>query len=345
MTDCIQIVEQGTELAEELLRFVENCSWDEAKEHIAQNIREWTFTDWETMFAAIRDGKIVGMASVMKTDYYPLPEVFPWVSCIFVSEEYRGQRISGELIACANRYLKEHGFHRSYIPSAFTGLYEHYGYRYLRDIVNYGGGIDRLYIKELGEENDSTERNDAGDEKMIEAARTYVKRLFQNNSGGHDAEHTMRVYRNALLIAGQEPDCDLEIVSMAALLHDADDHKLFDTRNNANARSFLEEQNVDPNKAERIIAAINAVSFSQNRGKKPETLEGKIVQDADRLDAIGAVGIARTFAFGGEHGRSLDASIQHFYDKLLLLKDEMNTKSGQELAEDRHFFMVRFLEE
>ncbi|MBR3741959.1 MAG: HD domain-containing protein [Clostridia bacterium] len=180
---------------------------------------------------------------------------------------------------------------------------------------------------------------------MIEAAIAYVKRLFQNNAGGHDAEHTLRVYRNALLIARQEPGCDLEIVSLAALLHDADDHKLFDTRNNANARSFLEEQNMPPDKVERIIAAINAVSFSQNRGKKPETLEGKIVQDADRLDAIGAVGIARTFAFGGEHGRSLDASIQHFYDKLLLLKDEMNTKSGRELAEDRHSFMVRFLEE
>ena len=158
MTDCIQIVERGAGLAEELLRFVENCSWDEAKDHIARNIREWAFTDWETMFAAIRDGKIVGMASVMKTDYYPLPEVFPWVSCIFVSEEYRGQRISGELIACANRYLMEQGFDRSYIPSEFTGLYEHYGYRYVRDIVNYGGGIDRLYVKELGEENDSTER-------------------------------------------------------------------------------------------------------------------------------------------------------------------------------------------
>lgn len=162
MTDCIQIVEQGTELAEELLRFVESCSWDEAKEHIARNIREWVFTDWETMFAAVRDGKIVGMASVMKTDYYPLPEVFPWVSCIFVSEEYRGQRISGELIACANRYLQAHGFDRSYIPSEFTGLYEHYGYRYLRDIVNYGGGIDRLYVKELGEENDSTDRHISG---------------------------------------------------------------------------------------------------------------------------------------------------------------------------------------
>ena len=96
-------------------------------------------------------------------------------------------------------------------------------------------------------------------------------------------------------------------------------------------------------KTEEIIAAINSVSFSQNRGKRPETLEGKIVQDADRLDAIGAVGIARTFAFGGEHGRSLDSSILHFHEKLLLLKDEMNTETARQMAEERHAFMLEFL--
>ena len=160
----------------------------------------------------------------------------------------------------------------------------------------------------------------------IEAAIAYIEQLFQNNAGGHDAAHTLRVYQNALRIAQSEPDCDLEIVSLAALLHDADDHKLFHTENNANARSFLEEHKVK--KIEEIITAINSVSFSQNRGKRPGTLEGKIVQDADRLDAIGAVGIARTFAFGGEHGRNLDSSIQHFHDKLLLLKDEMNTAAA-----------------
>ena len=147
----IEKVERGSELAEELLRFVEQCSWIEARDHIAQMIREWVFTDWETMFAAVSDGNIVGMASVMKTDYYPIPEVFPWVSCIFVTEKFRGRRISGELIACANRYLKQLGFARSYIPSEFSGLYEHYGYEYLRDIVNYGGGTDRLYAKDLSD--------------------------------------------------------------------------------------------------------------------------------------------------------------------------------------------------
>lgn len=177
----------------------------------------------------------------------------------------------------------------------------------------------------------------------IEAAIAYIEQLFQNNAGGHDAAHTLRVYQNALRIAQSEPDCDLEIVSLAALLHDADDHKLFHTGNNANARSFLEEHKVK--KIEEIITAINSVSFSQNRGKRPGTLEGKIVQDADRLDAIGAVGIARTFAFGGEHGRNLDSSIQHFHDKLLLLKDEMNTAAARRLAEERHTYMIGFLEE
>ena len=179
----------------------------------------------------------------------------------------------------------------------------------------------------------------------VEAAMEYVQMLFWNNSGGHDADHTMRVYRNALLIAGREADCDIETVSLASLLHDADDHKLFHTKDNANARSFLMRQNISPEKTERIIAAINSVSFSRNRGKQPETLEGKIVQDADRLDAIGAIGIARTFAYGGEHGRSLDSSIRHFHDKLLLLKDGMNTKTGREMAEERHAYIVDFLEE
>ena len=145
----IQKVDKGTDLANMLLSYVEKCSWNDAKEHIAEMIRAWKFTDWETMFAAIHDGKIVGMASAMKTDYYPLPDIHPWVSCIFVSEEYRGRKISGELIAYANQYLKRHGFSRSYIPSEFFGLYERYGYTYLRDIVNYGGGTDHLFVKEL----------------------------------------------------------------------------------------------------------------------------------------------------------------------------------------------------
>jgi len=181
--------------------------------------------------------------------------------------------------------------------------------------------------------------------KAIEAATEYVEDLFRNDFGGHDAAHTLRVYRNAMRIADKEKHCDREIVALAALLHDADDHKLFHTENNANARRFLESQGVDPERIERICKAINSVSFSQNRGKRPDSLEGEIVQDADRLDAIGAIGIARTFAFGGEHGRSLDDSIRHFHDKLLLLKEELNTEAARAEAEERHQFMLTFLDE
>ncbi len=182
-------------------------------------------------------------------------------------------------------------------------------------------------------------------ELLIKDAIEYVKTLFADDSGGHDAGHTLRVYKNAMMIAEKEPGCDKEIVALAALLHDADDHKLFNTENNANARSFLENHQLEAEKIEVICTAINSVSFSQNRGRRPETLEGKIVQDADRLDAIGAIGIARTFAFGGEHKRTLESSIQHFYDKLLLLKDEMNTGTAKELADERHEFMKAFLDE
>ena len=142
-------VDKGTKLADMLLTYVESCSWDEAKDHIADVIRAWDFTDWETMFVAIIDGRIVGMASAAKTDYYPLPDVCPWVSSVFVSEEYRGRKISGDLIEYANRYLKEKGFDRSYIPSEHLGLYEHYSYTYVKDIVNYGGGTDHLFVKEF----------------------------------------------------------------------------------------------------------------------------------------------------------------------------------------------------
>ena len=147
----LQKVDKGTPLADELLHFIEDCSWLEVKEHLANLVRNWEFTDWETMFVAKADGKIIGMASAMKEDYYPLPEIFPWVSCVFVSEEYRGLRISGKLIDFANEYLKEQGFTRSYIPTPVenVGLYERYGYSFVKDIANYDDGWDLLYSKEI----------------------------------------------------------------------------------------------------------------------------------------------------------------------------------------------------
>ncbi len=182
-------------------------------------------------------------------------------------------------------------------------------------------------------------------EEIIHSAIDYIKDVFSNDFGGHDVEHSIRVYHNALQIANTEPTCNLFIVSLASLLHDVDDHKLFNTVNNANARSFLHKHQIDENVIDIICEVINGVSFSKNRGKLPSTIEGMIVQDADRLDAIGAVGIARTFAFGGEHKRKLTDTIQHFYDKLLLLKDEMNTSEGKKIAEYRHQIMVEYLKE
>lgn len=148
-TIVIKKVEKYSEPADKLIEFVENFSWEEVKEHTLWMLKNWNYSDWETMFAAMIDGQIVGMASIMKTDYYPLPEIYPWVSSVFVSEDYRGQRISGKLIDFANDYAKKCGFDRTYIPSEHIGLYEKYGYHYLKDITNYGGGVDRLYVKEL----------------------------------------------------------------------------------------------------------------------------------------------------------------------------------------------------
>ena len=172
----------------------------------------------------------------------------------------------------------------------------------------------------------------------------YITELFRGNSGGHDAEHTMRVYRNTMAIAGSEPGCDREIVALAALLHDADDRKLFPSKENENARAFLEGR-VPEDRIRKICACIETVSFSRNPDRAPESVEGKIVQDADRLDAMGAVGIARTFAYGGERGRPMRESVGHFHEKLLRLKDRMNTETGKRLAEKRHAYLEGFLNE
>ncbi|MBQ7545900.1 MAG: HD domain-containing protein [Clostridia bacterium] len=178
---------------------------------------------------------------------------------------------------------------------------------------------------------------------LTEKAIAYIGELFREDAGGHDAAHTLRVYRNALRIAASEPGCDMEIVSLAALLHDADDPKLFQTRDQENARSFLRENGVPQERIEQICVVIRGVSFSRNRDRIPATIEGRIVQDADRLDAMGAVGIARTFAYGGQHGRPLTDSVQHFYDKLLLLKDLMHTETAKAMAAERYAFLLSFL--
>ena len=177
----------------------------------------------------------------------------------------------------------------------------------------------------------------------IDAAVSYIRSLFRTDAGGHDIGHALRVWRTAMRIADTEPSCDREIVALAALLHDADDRKLFHTENNANARAFLQEIGMPEDRIGRICQVIGGVSFSRNGLRPPETLEGRIVQDADRLDAMGAVGIARTFAYGGQHGRPMEESLRHFYDKLLRLRDGMNTAAGKRMAGARHARLERFL--
>ncbi|MBE5904986.1 MAG: HD domain-containing protein [Pseudobutyrivibrio sp.] len=182
-------------------------------------------------------------------------------------------------------------------------------------------------------------------DEIIDRAIEYVSTLFKGNSDGHDVQHTLRVYKNVQLLLKSYPEADSFISLLSALLHDVDDHKLFKTENNFNARTFLKENGLSRELIDEICEVINSVSFSKNKGKTPRTLEGQIVQDADRLDAIGAIGIARTFAYGGRSGISLDDSIQHFYDKLLLLKDEMNTGAAIKIAVMRHEYMENFLKE
>lgn len=188
---------------------------------------------------------------------------------------------------------------------------------------------------------------------MIEKAIDYARGIFAGDSSGHDFDHTMRVYRMATRIAMEE-NADLQIVQLAALLHDVDDRKLSPEtcENKDNAVSFLKQNGVEEGKIRRIVQIISEISFSANKGV-PTTIEGKCVQDADRLDAIGAIGIGRAFAYGGSRGRAIHdptgadqtSTIQHFYDKLLLLKDLMNTATGRHLAQRRHSFMCVFLEQ
>ena len=201
---------------------------------------------------------------------------------------------------------------------------------------------------------------------VIDNTILFVKQKLENAEAGHDWFRIERVYKNALLIA-QHEDCDIEIVKLGALLHDIADSKFNDGDETVGpriAREFLVGQNVEKEKIEHVVNIIENISFKGgNFEKKFTSVELEIVQDADRLDAIGAIGIARTFNYGGFKNRQLynpnispkmnmtkeeyknsDApTLNHFYEKLLLLKDKMNTKTGKELAVNRHRFMENFL--
>ncbi len=203
-------------------------------------------------------------------------------------------------------------------------------------------------------------------EKIINNALEYVRGVFETDYSGHDFFHTFRVYKMATHIAIKE-EANLEIVQLAALLHDVDDIKLSpETHANKNkARSFLEINNIDKATIDLLCQIIDEISYRGIDSVCPKTLEGKCVQDADRLDAIGAIGIARAFAYGGNHSRAMydpdispklnmdaeeynnhiSTTINHFYEKLFNLKDLMNTKSAKAIAQNRETYMKEYISE
>ena len=202
---------------------------------------------------------------------------------------------------------------------------------------------------------------------MIEKTKEFVKEKLYGEGSGHDWFHIERVYNLSRYLAEKE-NADSFIVEMAALLHDIDDWKFSSNNDNnpTNTEVFLKKIQVNEEDLIKIIKIINTISFKGGVvDSSQETIEGKVVQDADRLDAIGAIGIARTFAYGGHKNRVIydpniepmnfttlaevknenNHTINHFYEKLLKLKDLMNTKSAKEIAEKRHKYMEEFLNE
>ena len=204
------------------------------------------------------------------------------------------------------------------------------------------------------------------DVNIISKTISFVKQKLENAEAGHDWSHIERVYKSALSIADNET-CDETVVKLGALLHDIADSKFNDgdeTVGPKTAREFLESLNVTEAVINHVVKIIENISYKGgNFDKEFSSIELEIVQDADRLDAMGAIGIARTFHYGGfknrplynpkiapklsmskeEYKNSEAPTLNHFYEKLLLLKDKMNTETGKNMAKDRHQFMVTFL--
>ena len=203
---------------------------------------------------------------------------------------------------------------------------------------------------------------------IIDKTCKFVEDKLSGDGSGHDWWHIFRVWTLAKKIAVEEK-AQVEIVELGALLHDIADWKFHDGDDSigpAIAREFLNNHNVETNLSDSVVEIISTVSYKGAGVATPmKTLEGKIVQDADRLDAIGAMGIARTFAYGGykhrpiyhpdekpvlhesyeDYKKNEGHTINHFYEKLLLLKERMNTNTGKRIAEGRHKFMQSFLDQ
>ena len=204
------------------------------------------------------------------------------------------------------------------------------------------------------------------DKTIVSDAVEFIKNIFIDDHSGHDTFHTLRVYKIATRIAERE-NADLTTVQLAALLHDVDDVKLSPetAANKDRAVAFLREHGVSEDRIKTICGIIDDVSFRGTDSVVPGTIEGKCVQDADRLDAIGAIGIARAFAYGGSHHRVMhdpeikpamhmtaeeyrnhvSTTINHFYEKLFLLRGLMNTGTAKEIAKQREDYMKAYISE
>ena len=205
-------------------------------------------------------------------------------------------------------------------------------------------------------------------ENLIENTIEFVKETLEGAEGGHDWFHIERVLKNSRLIA-QTEEADLQIVELGALLHDIADSKFHGGDESVGpkvATDFLKGQDVSGATIDHVVKIIENISFKGGKTERSfSSAELDIVQDADRLDALGAIGIARTFNYGGFKGRALydpdikpnlnmtkeeykasnAPTLNHFYEKLLLLKDRMNTQTGRRIAADRHAFMVKYLDQ
>lgn len=204
-------------------------------------------------------------------------------------------------------------------------------------------------------------------EAIIKKTAEFARKTLEGEGSGHDWWHVYRVWKNAIQI-GTAEKADLLIVQLGALLHDIADYKFYagdETIGPKRSREWLEHFDLKTEEIDHICEIVANISFKGAKAEnKIKTKEGIVVQDADRLDAIGAIGIARTFAFGGsksnpihdpnvppiinqsieEYKKSNHPQINHFYEKLLLLKDKMNTQTGKSIAESRHKFMEQYLE-
>ncbi|WP_078432864.1 HD domain-containing protein [Metabacillus halosaccharovorans] len=191
-------------------------------------------------------------------------------------------------------------------------------------------------------------------EDIIEYITKYVYKQFEHEESGHDKWHIDRVRKLAVSIAEKE-NANVFIVELAAILHDLIDEKVKETirLDILEVEKLLKMQRVHKDDRDKVLKIIDSISFRKNISQNELSIEGKIVQDADRLDAIGAIGIARTFSFAGSRGHIIydpekknnHHAIQHFYDKLLKLKELMNTETAKHIAEERHLFLEQYLQQ